>query len=286
MLIGTVCRLPLTPTSLRLSCLAVFILASSMSLQAQQPFYTDDTDVTEKGMQHIECSNEFDKLPPAVFPNLRQNTLVCKLAVGIPHNIELGLDAPLLTIDRDPGASPNTSLGVGDTDFDVKWNLRKLPDDSHKFSFGVGFNVEFPTGRQQEQLGSGLIDYVGTFLVQKKLTDKTTLHLNTGIVFAGNQTTGVLGVDNTRGQVYTEGGSIVRQFTEKLDLGAEVYGAVSPQIALARGQLQSLWGGNYEFHKGYTFDFGLVFGTYAAAPRVGIQVGFSHDFKLFGSGKN
>ena len=258
--------------------LALAILACSTRLCAQQPFYTDDADVTEKGKRHVECSNEYDRLPPDVFPNLRQNTLVCKVAFGLSHDVEVGADAPILTIGRNRDSKPNTSLGIGDTDFAVKWNFRKPPAESRAFSLTAGFNVEFPTGRQSEQLGSGMRDYVATFIAQKKLTDKTTLHLNSGIIFSGNQTTGVLGVSNMSGQVYTEGASIVRQFTEKLDLGAEIDEAFSPQLQFTRGQLQSLLGGNYEFRKGYTFDFGLVFGTFAAAPRVGVQVGFSHDF--------
>jgi hypothetical protein len=254
------------------------VLLCAPRLAAQQPFYTDDANVTERGKRHLECSNEYDRLPPDVYPNLRQNTLVCKVAIGLPANIEIGADAPLLTINRATGNTPQTSFGVGDTDFAFKWNFRKPPSDSRAFSLAAGFNIEFPTGRVKEDLGSGLHDYVATFIAQKKVTEKTTLHLNSGVVFAGNQTTGVIGVANTHGQVYTEGASIVRQFTQKVDLGAEIYEAFSPQFQFARGQLQGLVGGNYEFHRGYTFDFGLVFGTFAAAPRAGIQLGFSHDF--------
>ena len=258
--------------------MAARVLLSGLHLFAQQPFYTDDADVTDKGKRHLECSNEYDRLSPDVFPNLQQNTVVCKVAYGLPQNIEVGADAPIIAIGRSHGNAPQTSLGIGDTDFAVKWNFHKPPDGSRAFSLTAGFNIEFPTGRQREQLGSGLHDYVATFIAQKKLTDKTTLHLNSGIIFAGNQTTGAIGVANTRGQVFTEGASVVRQFTEKLDLGGEIDEAFSPQFQFSRGQLQSLWGGNYEFRKGYTFDFGVVFGTFAAAPRAGIQVGFSHDF--------
>jgi hypothetical protein len=259
-------------------CVTAAVLFRAPNLLAQQPFYTDDADVTEKGKRHLECSNEYDRLPPEVFPNLRQNTLVCRFAFGLPANLEVGADAPLLAIGRAGGNTPQTSLGIGDFDFGVKWNFRKPPQDSHAFSLAAGFNMELPSGRAKENLGSGLHDYVANFIVQKKLTDKTTMHLNSGIIFAGNQTTGAIGVANTRGQVYTEGASLVRQITQKLDLGADLYEAFSPQFQFSRGQLQGLLGGNYEFHRGYTFDFGFVLGAFAAAPRAGVQVGFSHDF--------
>src|SRR5262249_37331947 len=108
--------------------MAAVVLLGEIRVFAQQPFYTDDADVTEKGKIHLECSNEYDRLPPDVFPNLRQNTLVCKVAVGLPGNIEVGVDAPLLAIKRARGNTPQTSLGMGDTDFAaVKWNFRKPP---------------------------------------------------------------------------------------------------------------------------------------------------------------
>jgi hypothetical protein len=254
------------------------MLLGSLPLLAQQPFNTDNADVTEGGKRHVECSDEYDRLPDEAFPDIHQNTMVCKVAFGMPHNIEVGADAPILAIGRTSTGTPRTSLGIGDTDFAIKWNFRKPPDGSRGFSLGAGLNIEFPTGRSKEELGSGLHDYVATFIAQKPLSDKTTLRLNSGIIFAGNQTTGALGVANTRGQVFTEGASVVRQFTKKLDLGGEIYEAFSPQFQFARGQLQSLLGGNYEFRTGYTFDFGLVLGRFAAAPRVGVQVGFSHDF--------
>lgn len=39
---------------------------------AQQPFVTDDTNVTPKGKLHFEFTNEFDILQRSSFPNLKQ----------------------------------------------------------------------------------------------------------------------------------------------------------------------------------------------------------------------
>ena len=57
-----------------------------------------------------------------------------------------------------------------------------------------------------------------------------------GVFFAGNTTTGVIGI-KTRGVAFTGAGSLVRQFSKRLDLGAEVFGAVSSNLGLSRGQL-------------------------------------------------
>ena len=90
-------------------------------------------------------------------------------------------------------------------------------------------------------------------------------------------TTGVIGI-RTRGRVFTAGSLLVKQFTKKLDLGAELTGALTSNFQLSKGQLQALVGGNYALRKNLTFDFGIVAGRFAASPRLGAQLGISLDF--------
>jgi hypothetical protein len=113
-------------------------------------------------------------------------------------------------------------------------------------------------------------------ILQKSLTKKTKLRLNGGILFSGNETTGVVGI-KARGIVFTSGGSLVRQFTPKLRLGIELTGAVESNFQLGKGQLQTLVGGNYQLRNNLSFDFGVVGGKYAASPRAGIQLGITID---------
>ena len=82
----------------------------------------------------------------------------------------------------------------------------------------------------------------------------------------------------TRGTVFTAGGSLVKQFSPKLQLGMELTGALTRSFQLGKGQLQTLFGGNYQFKQNASFDFGIVGGKYAASPRVGVQLGISMDF--------
>jgi uncharacterized protein YjlB len=70
----------------------------------------------------------------------------------------------------------------------------------------------------------------------------------------------------------------VRQFTPKLQLGIELTGAMSKDLQLGKGQLQTLAGGNYQINQKLSFDFGVLAGKYAASPRAGIQLGVSVDF--------
>ena len=247
------------------------------AVHAQQPFYTDDADVTPPRKFHIEISNEFDILQRSAYPNLRQNTVVFRVNYGLLEKVEVGIDAPLIAIFGTRDRSPQVAFGIGDTDFSIKYNVRKERADSALPALALNFRVEVPTGSTRRQLGSGLADYWLTGIVQKSLTERTTLRVNSGLLFSGNTLTGVIGV-NARGRVFTGGVSLVRKMTAKLELGGEVTGAATRQFSLQKKQLQALIGGKYAVRDRVSVDFGVVGGRYTASPRVGVQLGLSMDF--------
>ena len=240
---------------------------------AQLPFYTDDPSVTGKGKFHFEFFNEFDALQHPQFPNLRQNTVNYKLNYGLPHDLEIDVDAPYLSIFRALGTG--SSFGSGDTNMGIKWEFHK---ESKVPALGASFYVEVPTGDATKQLGSGLTDYWLNLIGQKSLSDKTRVNVNLGYLFAGNTSTGVLGITTTRGHVVAGGVSLLHDVTPRLTLGAELYGGYSPNSDLARSQFQAMIGGQYQLRDGMSFDFGLLGGKYIASPRIGGQIGFSVDF--------
>jgi len=253
----------------------LFFIASIA--QAQQPFYTDDADVTPRGHFHFEFSNEIDLLQRSSFPNLKQNTADFELDYGLFEGVEIGIESPLLTLFNAAGTIPKTPSGIGDTNFSVKYNFRKERENSRLPAMSLSFNVELPTGDTNRQLGSGLPDYYMNGVLQKSLSKKTKLRVNGGILFSGNETTGVIGI-KARGLVGTGGTSVVKQLTPKFDLGFEVVGALTKNLELSKGQLQALLGGNYQLRKNVSFDFGIVTGKYAASPRAGLQLGISADW--------
>ena len=242
--------------------------------RAQQPFATDDADVTAKGKLHFEFSNEYDLLQRSLFPSRAQNTADAELDYGLLEGVEVGIESPLITIT---GARRPAAFGIGDTNLSVKYNFHKEREGSRLPALAASLNVELPTGDPARQLGSGLTDVWLYGVAQKSLSDRTKLRVNVGLLFAGNTTTGVIGI-KSRGRVYTGAGSVVRQFTRRLDLGAEIFGAVSANFRLNRGQLQAQVGGNYALGKNVTLDFGLTAGRFSASPRLGVQLGFSKDF--------
>jgi len=255
----------------------LFLVLSAGIVHAQQPFYTDNADVTNRKKFHFQLSNEYDILQRSAFPSLRQNTAVFELDYGLFDGVEIGIDAPLIAISNSRVTTPKTPVGVGDLDLHVKYNFLKEREGSRLPALAATVNVEFPTGNAREQLGSGFMDIFLNGILQKSITRKTTLRLNGGILFAGNTTTGAIGI-KTRGKVFVGGTSLVKQVTPKLDLGAELTGAVSSSLKLSRGQLQVQIGGNYALTRKMTLDFGILGGKFAASPRAGVQLGISLDF--------
>ncbi len=252
-------------------------LFSASSSQAQQPFVTDDSDTTSKGRFHFEFSNEVDWLKRSSLPNVRQNTASFELGYGLFDNVEIGVEIPLLTIFFDSSTSTRRITGIGDTNLAVKYNFLKERENSRLPAMAVGVNVEIPTGDVRRQLGSGLADVYVNSIFQKTLTEETKLRWNAGVLFSGNETTGVVGI-KSRSTVFTGGVSLVKQFTPKLQLGAELTGAVTKAFDTGQGFLQTTVGGNYQFMKNATFDFGIATGKFAASPKAGVQVGVSIDF--------
>ena len=259
----------------KLQLLLPFFLCVSSS--AQQPFLTDDADVTPKRHFHFEVSNELDWLQRASFPSLKQNTLDLELDYGLLERLEVGVEVPVLSLFSSRGTVPGNTTGIGDTNISAKYNFLAERENSRWPAMTLAANLELPTGSVKRQLGSGLADFYLNGILQKSLPKETKLRLNGGILFSGNETTGLIGI-KTRGTVFTAGGSLVKKFNSKLQLGIELNGATSSNLELSKGQLQGQVGGNYQFRKNASFDFGFIAGKYTASPRLGVQVGLSWDF--------
>jgi hypothetical protein len=257
-----------------------YMLCVCARLHAQLPFYTDDPAVAEPGKAHLEFFDEHDALQ-FQYPNKRQNTANFKFNYGIPHNLEVDVDFPYLSIYRMAGNEP--SNGSGDTNLGIKTTFGKESATSRVPALAASFYVEFPTGDASQQLGSGLIDYWLNLIAQKSLSPKTRITGNLGYLFAGNTSTGALGT-TARGHVFPGGLSLQHDFRPSLTLGAEVFGAYTENVNLGKSQLQVMAGGHYVILHGLSFCFGMLGGKYVASPRFGGQIGFAMDVPdFFGS---
>jgi hypothetical protein len=192
--------------------------------------------------------------------------------------VEFGVNAPYLSLINSQTVLPRDVSGFGDTQFGLKYNFLAEREGSKRPALAVVFYVEAPTGNTKRQLGSGIVDYWLYVIIQKSFTKKTKGRLNGGVLFSGNNSTGLIGIETQRGHIYTGNGSIVRDFSDRLKLGVEVFGAVTGSFALDRGQLTTQVGGDYQLTKKLMLSFGLLGGRFSASPRVGAHLGFAYDF--------
>ena len=255
----------------------IFLFVVSGITQAQQPFVTDDADVTPKRKFTLQIGNEYDILQRSTYPALRQNTTGFEIDYGVLKNLEVGFSLPLLGILSSRVATPRNVFGISDSTLHAKYNFYHERPKSKLPAMAISAVIQFHTGDASKGLGSGLTDYYVNGILQKTVTVNTTLRLNGGILFSGNEQSGALGI-KVRGRVFTAGGSLVKQYTKRFDLGVEIAGAVSGDFDLTRGQLQALVGGNYFVRKNMTFDFGIVGGHFPASPRVGVVLGLTMEF--------
>ena len=261
------------------ACFLIGIVFSATSVHAQLPFSTDDADTTPKGKFHVELSNEYDWLQRSSFPGRRQNTFLFSLNYGVTDRIDLNVSAPFIRISNDRTSILGNPSGIGDVQFGVKAKLIDEREGSKLPAIAMVFYVDAPTGSTRKQIGSGLTDYWLYGVLQKSFTKRTTGRLNAGILFAGDSSSGLIGIRTSRGQVFTGNGSLVRNFTPRLRLGAELFGAVTNTFDLTRGQLVGQVGGGYLLNEKLEVTFGALAGRFAASPRLGIQVGMAYDFE-------
>lgn len=255
--------------------LLLCLISTAKTLPAQLPFYTDNPQVTDQGTLHIEFFNEFDQLQSSQYPDLHQNWANFKVNYGLPHRLELDMDFPYLAIYRASGQP--VSSGLGDFDLGIKWNFRAAPPDSQRFLLAGSLYIEAPTGNVHQQLGSGLTDVALNLIAQKPFSPTTRLNMNLGFLFAGNTSTGAIGIETTRGHVVTAGASLLHDFSPRLTLGVEAYGGVADNDQLDRKQLQGLMGAEYTIRNGFGLAVAVLGGKYEASPRIGGQIGFQVD---------
>jgi hypothetical protein len=269
---------------LRALMACVFLaLAWPALARAQQPFATDDADVTPKGWVHFESFSEYDWLQSGQAPHLEQNTFNMRVNYGFGHGLELDLDSPLIAIFNDATTSPRRPFGIGDTNFGVKYNFREEKAGSKMPALTAAAYVEVPTGNAATGLGSGETDVWLYGVMQKTLAKPVVLRLNGGYLVTGNTSTGVVGIRSAHGHVATMGGSLQRQMTERLSFGGEVSAAVADEVGRGRAQLQGLLGGAYDLTEHFGIDVAVTAGHFIASPRFGIQIGFALDLPRGGS---
>lgn len=255
------------------------LLLSVAGVRAQQPFVTDDTDTVEKGKMELEVLNEFDRLHRFDYPETYQNETEATLTFGIGKRVEFAVAGTFLSIYS--AEAPRSIGGIGDTEFELKYNFRKDKEHSYLPAMAVSFMVQAPTGKASRGLGSGVTNVGVKYLAQKQIGEKNTVRVNGGYLFAGNTIVGDLGITSIRGHIFTGSASYVREINDKLQLGAEISGTETTKFQLSEGQLQVRFGGNYQITKKTSIDVAIAAGKYSASPRFALLIGITRDLGSF-----
>src|SRR5688572_21963448 len=157
---------------------ALFCFCHFPVVTAQQPFTTDDANTTPKSKFHFEFSNEFDWLQRSAYPAVQQNTTHFELSYGLLEDVDISVAAPWLTIFTARGTTPRTLTGIGDMSAAVKYNLLKEREKLRRPALAVTVHLKLATGDTNRRLGSGLTDVFINGIVQKSVTTKTKLRIN------------------------------------------------------------------------------------------------------------
>jgi outer membrane putative beta-barrel porin/alpha-amylase len=261
-------RVPRPPAS---AVFALALLLAPAVAAAQQPFVSDDAGVSDKGIWHVELSNQVDRLRASARPLVWQNLFESELDFGLPGRLEASVIVPLLTLGADH--APRIVGGIGDSAVGIKARFTRDPFARH--AFAASLTVEFPTGSRGRELGSGLIDYSLNAISQHGLGRKWALVLNGGVLLAGDSSTGALGIRD-RGTILSTAASL-RTVRGRVHVGGEVTGAWSEKAAIADSVVGVQVGANVLLTRGCTLDLGGGTGWFEGSSRVTLQVGMSLD---------
>jgi Putative MetA-pathway of phenol degradation len=188
----------------RIAWTLLVLSGAAASVRAQQPFVSDDAEVTAKGLFHFEYFNQYAELPRTASPDLRQDTNNFTIQYGLLRNLEVNVDFPLIAIDRALESPLASAFGLGDVDLAAKYKLVAEDPNGARPAFAVSLAVELPTGDTSTQLGSGRTDVVLNTVAQKTICGSTVVHFNLGYQFSGNTLTGAIGIP-TPGHIVTAG---------------------------------------------------------------------------------
>jgi hypothetical protein len=229
-----------------------FLLAVDFS-QAGPPFVTDDPEPPPPGGWEINIPFILQRTPGKT----EMDTPLFDLNYGLP-DIQLKLEFPIEIVNED---SNGTKTGAGDSLIGVKW--RFFNNERSQVQFGIYPQLLLPTGDRGRGLGDGGSAFVFPLLAQRNW-EKWTLYGNVGYWWQ----TGA----ETRDYVYA-GAVIEREISERLTLGAELFGN-SPKERGGRSELAFNVGGTWRLnqHLNLLFSGGRdIVGDTTAMAYIGLQ---------------
>jgi hypothetical protein len=217
---------------------------SSVQAHNQRPFIGRDTHTTADSFFELEAGVQSDPGEEAETP------MLIKFGAG-PRTELYGGTSPYRKVDKN-GLMPDGS-GWGDTVFGVRHRFR----DADMYTPAMAFQLEtkLPTARESKGLGSGEMDFLGTFIAEQNYE---------GTDVAGSYRLGILGEADGDGMNHEHTLAVQgrRPLNQQVAGFAEASFIYQPEID--RDELAAMAGLSFIID-----DFTLF--------NVGLRVGISHD---------
>jgi hypothetical protein len=275
---------------LLLAALFASVLATTARPQ-QRPLLTEDVDVIKPGVIRIETS--FDFLQDQRFPlsGLRGDMVSIantRLSFGLAQNVEFQVEwtpRNFLTIkSQQPslvplklGSSKSSTSDFGDATLWMKMKLRG--ESSRAPSLGFRFGVQLPNSNQARGIGTNTTNFYATVNAGKRLmSEKLNLFGNIGL--------GILQAPLStfsQNDVLLYGLAGIYKLSDQVNLLGEVNGLHSTRKHAPAGteDFSEVRLGTQVRALGLRWNVAGIFGLSERAPKTGLSIGITFDWKAF-----
>lgn len=141
------------------AALPVLLGVLPATVNAQQPFKTNDAATVEKGFWQVQFLNSFDRMDESLTPLSKQNWANRSLGFGISPKMEVGIAIPYLAV-----GGTAWEHGIGDMEVNAKVQIAPARPGRQRPGVSIATKVEFPTGDSERSLGSGFVDWETTLV--------------------------------------------------------------------------------------------------------------------------
>lgn len=229
---------------------------------AARPLVTEDAVVAGKGITQLEVGIDYTK----VGNKGEGTTLLISPIHGATEDTEFSLKLPYIFGRPD---NPSNVEGWGDVSFIMK---HLIVDEGDKNpAFLVRMAIKLPTGDEEKGLGTGDAN-LGFLGVLTKNIGSSTIHLNLGYTFVGNQDEGS---DNNEVNLGIAGEYGIGKKTR---IVGEIYGLYHPDYEAREIERRALLGLTYRLDDTLTFDCAAKRGLEGASDEYGIIGGVTITF--------
>jgi hypothetical protein len=237
---------------------------------AAHPLITDDSVTQGKGKFQLEESGQYDsdrETVNGVSVKTSGGQAVTTLTYGIFDNTDIVLSVPYLwTTVKEDGVKTSDVMGTSDTLFEIKWRFF----EKDGLSFAVKPGVSYPTGNEDEGLGTGKTGY-HMFFIGSREAVPWAFYVNLGYIQNENNTDEATDLWHVSLAVTYE---IVKDFKLVGNIGMDK----NPDKAAENDPFFFIAGAIYSFGENFDIDAGVKYGLTSSETDYSVLAGTTFRF--------